>query len=300
MDVRLLNVLGCPLCRSRFCPAAHALECSECGQTYPLESGIPQLLPPLRETTIPTERGDSHRIPAPDGPWVKKAKAIVSVPSPTYETRRGRQQIPRFLQSFPPGSYLANVGSASLCYGKEVINVDLHAAQGVDVVGDATQLPFQDNSLDGIVSRRVLEHVRKPGLAVAEMRRVLKPGGRVWCEIPFLQGYHPIPADYQRYTQPGLADLFDRFEVIETGVALGPSSTLSWVLREYLSILFSFNNAYLYKIGERVFSWLTLPVKFTDYFLAHNRFAPQIASSFYIVARRPEGAGGDRNAMDTD
>jgi SAM-dependent methyltransferase len=203
-----------------------------------------------------------------------------------------REQVPRFVASFPEGARIVNVGSAGLRHGPSVLNVDLAADYGVDIVGDATQLPFQDESLDGFISRRVLEHVCKPDRAVAEMRRALKPGGRVWCEIPFLQGYHPTPTDFQRYTKAGMADLFDQFTVVELGVASGPSSAMSWMLREYLAILFSFNNPHLYKIGERVFSWLTQPVKLLDFFLVRNRFAPQIASSFYIIAQKDGAAAG--------
>jgi SAM-dependent methyltransferase len=283
----LLPVLACPACRAGLAADNGALRCGVCGSAYPLLEGVPQLV------TAPP--GDGSGLPyAPikvgDAGWVGAAKRLVRVPSPTFETAEIRRQIPAFVASFPADARLINVGSASLRHGARVLNVDLLPGPGVDVVGDATRLPFGDDTLDGIISRRVLEHVRKPGLAVEEMLRVLKPGGRVWCEIPFLQGYHPTPTDYQRYTRAGLADLFDQFEIVELGVALGPSSTLSWILREYLAILFSFNNAHLYKIGERVFSWLTLPVKFLDGITARSRFAPQIASSFYVIARKPETA----------
>lgn len=220
--------------------------------------------------------------------WVKAVKTVLTVPSPTLENRALREQLPRFLAGFGPEARLANVGSASLDYGERVINVDIFPGPGVHLVGDATRLPFADNSLDGFISRRVLEHVRKPGLAVAEMHRVLRPGGRVWCEIPFIQGYHPTPTDYQRYTIDGLADLFDQFEVVDLGVALGPSSTLTWILREYLSILFAFGSPHLYKINERLFSWLTYPLKYLDLLTARSPFGAQIASSFYIVARKAE------------
>ncbi len=45
------------------------------------------------------------------------------------------------------------------------------------VIGSATAMPFQDNSYDAIWSVWVLEHIPEPEKALAEMRRVLKPGG---------------------------------------------------------------------------------------------------------------------------
>ncbi len=49
---------------------------------------------------------------------------------------------------------------------------------GIEIVpGDATRLPFDDNSFDFVTGLDFLHHVEKPGLALAEIRRVLKPGG---------------------------------------------------------------------------------------------------------------------------
>lgn len=239
MDSGLLALLGCPVCRTGLVENEANLLCGACGRRYPVVDGTPHLVLPRDGQPTPRLEG---RISVPDTGWVRAGKRLVRVPSPTFETLDMRKQVPRFLASFPDGALIANVGSAALRYGSRVLNVDLFPDYGVDVVGDATQLPLQDGSVDGFISRRVLEHVCKPGKAVAEMHRALKPGGRVWCEIPFLQGYHPTPTDFQRYTKAGMADLFDQFTVVELGVASGPSSTVSWVMREYLAILFSFNN----------------------------------------------------------
>jgi ubiquinone/menaquinone biosynthesis C-methylase UbiE len=46
-------------------------------------------------------------------------------------------------------------------------------------LGDATRLPFLDGSFDVVVSRFALHHMPQPKLAVAEMARCLRPGGRL-------------------------------------------------------------------------------------------------------------------------
>lgn len=50
----------------------------------------------------------------------------------------------------------------------------------------ARQLPFADAGFDAVVSCSVFHYVRDPGRALAEMRRVLAPGGRLvitdWCD----------------------------------------------------------------------------------------------------------------------
>lgn len=50
------------------------------------------------------------------------------------------------------------------------------------------QLPFADASLDAIRADRLLIHVADPGAAIAEMMRVLKPGGRIALSEPDILG----------------------------------------------------------------------------------------------------------------
>jgi SAM-dependent methyltransferase len=47
------------------------------------------------------------------------------------------------------------------------------------VEGDVTALPFGYATFDIVASVRVLHHVRRPELAVSELARVTRPGGRV-------------------------------------------------------------------------------------------------------------------------
>lgn len=58
-------------------------------------------------------------------------------------------------------------------------NVDLH-----DV---AERLPFDDASFDGVVMKDLLEHVPDPVALVRQVRRVLRPGGRVFASSPDAQ-----------------------------------------------------------------------------------------------------------------
>lgn len=44
-------------------------------------------------------------------------------------------------------------------------------------IGDACELPFADGAFDRVVARQVLLHLADPWSAVAQMRRVLVPGG---------------------------------------------------------------------------------------------------------------------------
>ena len=53
-----------------------------------------------------------------------------------------------------------------------------------DYYGHAGALPFHDHSLDYVVASHVLEHVANPAAALAEWRRVTRPGGIIYLVVP--------------------------------------------------------------------------------------------------------------------
>ncbi|MEY2451601.1 MAG: hypothetical protein QOD92_1175 [Acidimicrobiaceae bacterium] len=50
--------------------------------------------------------------------------------------------------------------------------------------GDATRLPFPDNTFDHVIAAEVLEHIPADEDAMAELARVLKPGGTIAVTVP--------------------------------------------------------------------------------------------------------------------
>lgn len=57
---------------------------------------------------------------------------------------------------------------------------------------DLEQLTFESGSFDVVVTSDILEHVRKPSAAFAEIQRVLKPGGRHVFTVPL---QYPMPRE---------------------------------------------------------------------------------------------------------
>ena len=57
-------------------------------------------------------------------------------------------------------------------------------ALGAAVNGDALSLPFADASFDLVIASEVLEHVHDDGAAMAELVRVLRPGGTLAVTVP--------------------------------------------------------------------------------------------------------------------
>lgn len=105
-----------------------------------------------------------------------------------------------------------------------LVNVNLDAFAGVDVVGDAYALPYADGSVDAISLSALLEHLEHPERAVAECFRVLKPGAPLFAATPFVYPFHAYPNHFQNFTLEGHARLFARagFRVAESGVCIGP------------------------------------------------------------------------------
>lgn len=52
------------------------------------------------------------------------------------------------------------------------------------LIGDATCLPFADGAFDAVICSEVLEHLPDYHAALAEMCRVLRPGGRLCITVP--------------------------------------------------------------------------------------------------------------------
>ena len=79
---------------------------------------------------------------------------------------------------------------------------------GGEITGQAEALPIRSRSVDLVLCTQVMEHVAEPQRAIAEMARVLKPGGRCLLTTHGTWFYHPDPEDYWRWTSAGLASLF--------------------------------------------------------------------------------------------
>ena len=90
----------------------------------------------------------------------------------------------------------------------QYVGVDVVPGPEVDLVGGVEALPVPDASFDLVICTQVLEHVDDPRRAVAELRRVTAPGGRVLASTHGVQVFHPSPGDWWRWTRTGLERLF--------------------------------------------------------------------------------------------
>ena len=196
------------------------------------------------------------------------------------------RKVSELIKELGPNALVLDLGSGSQRRAKHIINLEIEPMPNVNVVGDGHRLPFKDEVFNAVVLEAVLEHVQEPRIVVSEVHRVLRHGGRVYAGVPFIQGYHASPEDYQRYTISGLENLFSNFQKIESGACVGATSALHWIFREYIGILFSFGNVWLYKGLSLIVGWLTFPVVYLDTILAYNRNAHAIASAVFFIGKK--------------
>jgi SAM-dependent methyltransferase len=141
------------------------------------------------------------------------------------------------IDAYPDGLVLDAGSGLKARTRPNVINLEIADYPTTDVLAIGEHLPFASESLDAVLSLAVLEHVRDPFRCAAEIARVVRPGGRIYVAVPFLQPYHGYPHHYYNMTRQGLEQLFvDDFVIEEAGTPTYglPVFTLTWFLRSYL------------------------------------------------------------------
>jgi SAM-dependent methyltransferase len=196
---RLCKKFRCPECRAGGLvrESDEALRCVECGQVFPVEGGVPFLF-------------EAARIPA----FLQADRERPKRRSPPRYARQGEYhsreyRIERLLPR--PGLarevLLLGCGDASergalIRLGYLPVAFDIKRSDGTDFLADAHRVPLQDASFDVVLSMQVLEHLHSPWIAVAEVARVLRPGGWFVGSVAFLKPYH---RSYFHMTHRGVA-----------------------------------------------------------------------------------------------
>ncbi|HUN39959.1 MAG TPA: class I SAM-dependent methyltransferase [Acetobacteraceae bacterium] len=133
-----------------------------------------------------------------------------------------------------PDKLMLDVGAGlRRIYYANVVNTDIYASVSTDVICIAEDLPFADSQFDGVFCFATLEHTRRPWDVASEICRVLKPGGTIMIDYPFMQPVHGYPHHYFNATPLGNRSLFEAacdIQSVEIGWHQHPIVGLQWML----------------------------------------------------------------------
>ena len=135
-------------------------------------------------------------------------------------------------RNISPGGRILDVGSAAGLHTVMLIDFGFQAEgleysnEGIKIQnirkipvtqGDARNLPWTDSIFDGVICMDVLEHLDDDDLALREILRVLKPGGRFLISVPAymsLWSNHDAAVGHlRRYSNASIKELFRKEEV---------------------------------------------------------------------------------------
>jgi len=174
----------------------------------------------------------------------------------------------------------------------EVISIDVLPNTNVDIVAEAESLPFASDSLASVYSSAVFEHLYDPIAAAKEVRRVLAPGGTMFIDTAFLQGYHGFPSHYFNMTSQAVETfIVDGFELISSKVppVAGPACSVGSILQQFIEGLPLAERERLLSISTReLLECLSNPHERNAlHDLMSEHLKRTLAASTRVVARKP-------------
>jgi SAM-dependent methyltransferase len=134
------------------------------------------------------------------------------------------------LRNLPPGSVGLDLNPRNIAL------VEGRLPEFKAVLGDIESMPFEDGAFEGVLCTEVLEHVPNPDSAVAEIWRVLKPGGVFIGSVPaqspvwrlrFLSSTCPgCEPFHHQYSLRQVKAMIDRFDIVRARYAIWGTSVL--------------------------------------------------------------------------
>jgi len=296
---KLKRIIACPNCKSALLNIdQEKINCKECGELYDIINDKPVLInndsPVLKWFELKKESTSSEK-----RRYSELFRALYSRlrPEDRVWTNSSQKAMQELLEINNPdaddanvvliGSGLESVFRRILTPYKNIIRIGLTNQENMDLLSDICDIPLRKDSINLILSSSVLEHVYDPEKAVKEIFRVVKPGGYVYAEIPFMRAYHMAPVDYQRYTISGIEELFKRngFTLVNKGICSGPFTALALFLVDLCGSLFSFNWC-IKEILMPILSLIVHPLKYLDRLFEKSTWAEISACNFYYIGKK--------------
>lgn len=161
--------------------------------------------------------------------WVVN-HALLNTTLLNFEATSIRRFVESSARSLSPGSHVLDAGAGDRPYRSLLSHCDYESCDIAEVSRSGTrhdfacdlsrEIPRDSDTFDAVFSTQVLEHVPNADAALREMRRVLKPGGRLFLTVPQGDPLHEQPHHYANFTSFGLQAACDRTD-LET-IAIEP------------------------------------------------------------------------------
>lgn len=293
----------CPIDRGPLSPVDGSLRCDRCGTCFPALRGVPILL---------NEENSVFRIADYlEDRGYGGASAYGGSVDRTSGLRRAYRSFARRLSEAPvpnsgfdpmaailrekPGARVLVIGAGERRHEGNITYTDVAFAKGVACICDAHDLPFEDGAFDAVFAEAVLEHVCDPQRVVAEIERVLAPGGFVYAVTPFLQPVHMGAYDFTRFTHLGHRRLFRRFDDLGNGMVGGPCYSAIHLTH---NLLLSLSDHGRTRSVLRLLGLLiTYPMRHLDRLFSRTEGSFNAACACYFFGRRRDTAISDRELI---
>ena len=183
-----------------------------------------------------------------------------------------------------------DLGSAGRQLHPKLFGLDICRQRGVDCVASAESLPFMDQTFRVLVTQEVFEHLSNPWRAMQEVARVMKPGGLLYFQVPFVIGYHPGPTDFWRFTVEGVREIIEtsglKLESLE--ISVGAGTGMYRIAVEFFAIVVSSPWRRLYLPMKGLAAFLCLPLRLGDLLARSSPQKNRIAGGYLAIARKPQ------------
>jgi SAM-dependent methyltransferase len=302
--------LRCPVCTRGLEQIAVGLRCvgSECGLTFPVIEGIPVLIDEGSSVfTLDEFRGmdETFFAESSKGRLTRTLKRLMPTMGVNVKGAANYARFAQLLSARSESPKVLVIGGSILGEGMqalanqpsiELIETDVSFGPRTQLILDAHDIPFEDETFDGVVVQAVLEHVADPYRCVDEIRRVLKTGGAAYAETAFLQPVHGGRYDFTRFTLLGHRRLFRWFEEVDSGAVCGTGMVLA---NAYRSFLYSFAGGRTGRRVARAFAQLTaFGWKYFDKLLIDRPATSDGAAGVYFLGHKSDKPISDREIIE--
>lgn len=307
LQAGLEQALQCPCCCSGLDQTENELVCenADCLRRYPVVDGVPVLINEENSTlSLDTYRqGQGTSVYFRNDSLKHRIAARLPEIGRNWKSEEKYRELIELLKARKERPTVLIIGAGVIGKGFETIAdadvdfvfSDIAITPLVQIVVDANDIPFEENTFDAVIAQAVLEHVTDPARCVSEIHRVLRPEGLVFAEIPFMQQTHGGGIDFTRFTHVGIRRLFRHFKEVDSGACCGPGMALAWsILYFWLSFT---TNRVLRGMIKVVGAFTLFPLKYFDRWLIKRPGGLDGASAMYFLGKKAESPRSDKEIL---